>query len=104
MLNTCRLQLSLRDFDLLEHVGEGSYSQVLHARHLATGTECALKVIDKHLILRNKQWDQVRTERNVLDRLRHDGVVQLLFSFQDPDSLYMGLEYCPQGMVRCVSG
>lgn len=93
----CRVSLSLADFELLGRLGDGSFSQVLHARHRGSGTPCALKVIDKHLVLRNRQWEQVRTERNVLDRLDHAGVVQLLFTFQDAASLYLGLELCPEG-------
>eukprot|EP00878_Enallax_costatus_P040720 GHUV01047074.1.p1 GENE.GHUV01047074.1~~GHUV01047074.1.p1 ORF type:complete len:291 (+),score=88.91 GHUV01047074.1:747-1619(+) len=41
--------------------------------------------------------DYIRNERNILDQLHHPGVVELHFTFQDAESLYLGLEYCPNG-------
>lgn len=41
--------------------------------------------------------DYIKSERNILDKLQHDGIARLMFTFQDADSLYMGLEYCPGG-------
>eukprot|EP00882_Tetradesmus_deserticola_P024296 GHRQ01026548.1.p1 GENE.GHRQ01026548.1~~GHRQ01026548.1.p1 ORF type:complete len:103 (+),score=28.50 GHRQ01026548.1:540-848(+) len=41
--------------------------------------------------------DYIRNERNVLDRLHHPGIAQLQFTFQDAESLYIGLEHCPNG-------
>ncbi len=51
-MHACRVALSLADFELLRRIGDGSYSQVVLARHRATGREFALKIIDKHYILR----------------------------------------------------
>ena len=59
----------------------------------------ALKVIDKHLVLRHKQMEYVRNERHVLDKTNYEGVVNLHFTFQDENSLYLGLELCPNGGV-----
>ncbi|KAI8476065.1 MAG: 3-phosphoinoside dependent protein kinase [Monoraphidium minutum] len=54
-------------------------------------------MINKSLVVRNKVIDYIRNERTILDRLHHPGIAQLHFTFQDADSLYMGLEYCPNG-------
>ncbi|KAL4439495.1 hypothetical protein ABPG77_008824 [Micractinium sp. CCAP 211/92] len=92
-----RLQLSLANFELLRRIGDGSYSHVVLARHRESGLEYALKVVDKQYILRHKVVEYIRKERQLLDQLRYNGVARLYFTFQDAYSLYLGLEYCPNG-------
>ncbi|EFN52977.1 hypothetical protein CHLNCDRAFT_36647 [Chlorella variabilis] len=92
-----RMQLSLADFELLRRIGDGSYSHVVLARHRATGRDYALKVIDKQYIMRHRVVDYIRKERQILDALQYDGIAKLYFTFQDAYSLYLGLEYCPNG-------
>ena len=50
-----RLHLSLADFDIIRRIGEGSFAQVVHVRHKQTGKDFALKIVDKHLVVRYKQ-------------------------------------------------
>ena len=71
--------------------------QVVQVQHRQTGVRYALKVVDKHLVLRHKQAAYIRNERNLLDRLDDAGVVQLHFTFQDAANLYLGLDLCPNG-------
>lgn len=85
------------DFELLRKLGDGSYSQVILARHKSSGTEYALKVVDKHHVIRHKVVDQIRRERRLLASIEDDGIVKLYFTFQDPLSLYLGLEPCLNG-------
>ncbi|KAL4437322.1 hypothetical protein ABPG75_004461 [Micractinium tetrahymenae] len=92
-----RLQLSLADFELLRRIGDGSYSHVVLARHRDTGHEYALKVVDKQYILRHKVVEYIKKERQLLDQLSYEGIARLHFTFQDAYSLYLGLEYCPNG-------
>lgn len=71
--------------------------QVVQVQHRQTGVRYALKVVDKHLVLRHKQAANIRNERNLLDRLDDAGIVQLHFTFQDAANLYLGLDLCPNG-------
>lgn len=63
----------------------------------SSGTQYALKVIDKHLVLRHRCAHRVARERNILDRCHHPAVASLFFTFQDETSAYMGLELCSNG-------
>jgi len=54
-------------------------------------------VVDKHLVLKNKQTENISNERKLLDSFDYEGIVHLHFTFQDADSLYFGLELCPNG-------
>ncbi|KAK9864056.1 hypothetical protein WJX84_005775 [Apatococcus fuscideae] len=92
-----RAAYTLADFKLVRRLGDGSYSQVVQARHNATDTDYALKMIDKSLVLRNKQTVYIKTERTLLDLFEYPGIVNLYFTFQDSHSLYLGLTLCPNG-------
>jgi hypothetical protein len=82
-----RLNISLADFDILGRAGDGSFSTVILARHKASGVDYAIKMINKSVVMRNKIVDYIKNERNILDKLSHEGIVQLKFTFQDEDSL-----------------
>lgn len=92
-----RVAVSLADFDVIKQLGDGSFSEVFHVRRKMNGKEYALKMIDKHLIIREKKQSYVAQERKILDIISYDGVAALHFTFQDASSLYLGLEVCPGG-------
>lgn len=57
-------------------------------------------VTDLRLVIRLKQVEHVRNERNVLHAVAgHPFITTLVTSFQDTNTLYMLLEYCPGGEV-----
>jgi len=97
MPSTTAQPTSLQEFSLLSRLGDGSYSEVYQAHHDTTGADYALKVINKKHILRHKVVHQVQRERLLLSKLNYDGIVKLFFTFQDAHSLYLALEYCPNG-------
>ena len=66
-------------------------------RHKVSRRVYALKVVDKHLVLRHRLVGQLRQERNILDRCCHPGIARLHFTFQDAAAVYLGLELCPNG-------
>jgi 3-phosphoinositide dependent protein kinase-1 len=88
---------SLQEFSLSSRLGDGSFSEVYKAHHDTTGAVYALKVINKKHILRHKVVHQVQRERLLLSQLNNDGIIKLLFTFQDTHSLYLALEYCSNG-------
>jgi serine/threonine protein kinase len=50
-----------------------------------------------------EQIENLKRERNLLDRLRNPCIIRLHFTFQDQDSLYFGLELCPNGVSPCFA-
>jgi 3-phosphoinositide dependent protein kinase-1 len=51
---SCRLRITVADFDILERLGDGSFSTVVLARYKGDGQQYAVKIVNKTLILRNK--------------------------------------------------
>lgn len=93
----------VKDFHFGRTLGEGSYSTVLSATDRQTGTEYAIKVLDKKHIIKEKKVKYVNIEKDTLNRLTdHPGVVRLYFTFQDERSLYFVLDIATGGELLGV--
>ncbi|GFR45067.1 hypothetical protein Agub_g6441 [Astrephomene gubernaculifera] len=92
-----RVSLTIRDFNINGRIGDGSFSTVFLAQQKETGKQYAIKMMNKHLVMRNKMVEYIKNERFILDKLDDAGIAKLHFTFQDPDNLYLGMEYCAGG-------
>ncbi|KAL2920071.1 serine/threonine protein kinase [Polyrhizophydium stewartii] len=86
-----------KDFEFGGILGEGSYSTVIYAKETSTGREFAVKMLDKHQIVREKKVKYVNVEKDVLHLVVHPFVVKLFYTFQDTHSLYFVLELAKNG-------
>lgn len=50
--HACRLNLTLADFEIVGHIGDGSFSAVVLAIHKGTQQKYAIKLVNKHLVRR----------------------------------------------------
>lgn len=85
------------DFIFGKVIGEGSYSTVYLAKEVETGTEFAIKVLEKRHIMREKKSEYVMREKQVLMRMNHPFIIRLYYTFQDVDRLYFVLNYAERG-------
>ena len=97
--------LRKEDFELIKTLGTGTFARVWLAK-IANRKEkdnnkvFALKILRKVDVIRLKQVEHVRNERNVLAAVAgHPFITTMVASFQDTDTLYMLLDYCPGGEV-----
>ena len=44
----------MKDFEILAHLGDGSFSSVVLAKMRTSEQKFAIKIVNKHLLLRNK--------------------------------------------------
>lgn len=104
--------LRKEDFDLIKTLGTGTFARVWlvrladksNSKHGAnseyTKKVFALKILRKVDVIRLKQVEHVRNERNVLAAVAgHPFITTMVASFQDAETLYMLLDYCPGGEV-----
>ncbi|KAF2124258.1 Pkinase-domain-containing protein [Dothidotthia symphoricarpi CBS 119687] len=93
------------DFELIKTLGTGTFARVwlVRLKDAQNGDEnkvFALKILRKVDVIRLKQVEHVRNERNVLAKVAgHPFITTMVASFQSLDSLYMVLDYCPGGEV-----
>ncbi|VDO07254.1 unnamed protein product [Rodentolepis nana] len=90
-----------QDFNLLKVLGKGGYGKVFLAQKI-TGVDCgqifAMKVLKKASIVTNaKDTAHTKTERNILELIKHPFLVQLHYAFQTPGKLYLVLEFLAGG-------
>eukprot|EP01029_Cantina_marsupialis_P017092 TRINITY_DN383_c1_g1_i3.p1 TRINITY_DN383_c1_g1~~TRINITY_DN383_c1_g1_i3.p1 ORF type:complete len:811 (-),score=267.69 TRINITY_DN383_c1_g1_i3:286-2718(-) len=85
------------DIQKIKTIGSGSYGTVTIVRHRITGQTYALKRIRKATVVAKKQQKFIRNERNILWRVNHPFIVNLVRTFKDEDSVYMLTEICLGG-------
>lgn len=86
------------DFEPLKILGRGAYAKVYLVRQKATGLLFAMKVLQKaSIVVRKKTIEHTKTERNILEDVRHPYIVKLYYAFQTNHRLYLILEYAPGG-------
>lgn len=61
-----------------------------------------MKILNKKLLFKLNETNHVLTERDILTTTRSDWLVKLLYAFQDPESLYLAMEFVPGGDFRTL--
>ncbi|KAK4240133.1 kinase-like domain-containing protein [Achaetomium macrosporum] len=96
-------KLSVGDFVRVRTLGTGTFARVCLVRP-SHGTEAdrskvyALKILRKTEVIKLKQLDHVRHERQILADVRgHPFITNFVASFSDHDFLYILLDYVPGG-------
>ena len=85
---------------ILRVLGKGSFGKVVLVQK-QEGIECgqlfAMKILKKTHLLKRRQVERTRTERQVLSNVNHPFIMKLHYAFQTPEKLYLVLDYCPGG-------
>ena len=95
---------SINDFQLLEYVGFGNFSEILHVEETRTRKQFALKKINKQKANQLRKQADVLMEKHALGRLSDmEGVVHLYECFKDDMDLYFLTERIQGGELwdRC---
>nr|KAJ3420039.1 hypothetical protein HK105_006182 [Polyrhizophydium stewartii] len=94
-----RQKITINDFEMLKTLGHGGFGVVRLVRDKTTGEVFAMKILKKAEMLKRRQENHVRSERNLLSNASEvsDWIVRLIYTFQDDDYLYFVLEYMPGG-------
>lgn len=89
--NTAKLE----EFQLQRTVGTGSFGRVMIGQH---GQQTvALKIMEKHTIVKLKQVEHTLSEKKILQAIKFPFLVNLVFSFKDSSHLYIALEFASGG-------
>ncbi|KAM3129998.1 hypothetical protein pb186bvf_017894 [Paramecium bursaria] len=90
--------MSIRDFQILQELGEGAYSKVYKVKRIADQQEYALKKVKLHS-LSDKEKQNALNEVRILASVRHNNVIQYKEAFLDDtsQSLCIVMEYADDG-------
>lgn len=91
-------KMSPDDFAPLKVLGQGAYGKVLLVRHKQSGTLFAQKQLKKaSMVVEQRKIEQTKSERSILESVRHPYIVRLFYALQDHSKLYLILEYAQGG-------
>lgn len=102
LLRKRRTKLRVNQFHIITQVGAGGYGEVFLARKRDTGEICALKRLKKRILVKMDEVRHVLTERDILTATKTPWLVRLLYAFQDPDHVFLAMEYVPGGDFRTL--
>lgn len=109
-----RTRIGLEDFRTVKVIGKGAFGEVRLTQKVDTGKIYAMKTLKKNEMFKKDQVSRtsalcieelvaddqlahVRAERDVLAESNSPWVVQLYYSFQDAQFLYLVMEFLPGG-------
>jgi len=92
-----RKKISIFDFEPLKIIGKGAFGEVRVCRYIPNDSIVAIKKMKKEEMHKKNQVLHVRAERDVLSEAKNEWIVDLKFSFQDQNYLYLGMEFLPGG-------
>eukprot|EP01018_Ginkgo_biloba_P023345 Gb_33333 [translate_table: standard] len=78
-------------------LGEGSFAKVRLAKHVETGRNMAIKVLNKERILKDKMVEQIKREISTMKLVKHPNIVQLSEVMASKTKIYFVLEYVTGG-------
>lgn len=90
-------KLTIDDFTVIKVVGKGSYGKVLLVKKNDDNKTLAMKVLKKKHMIKRNQVEHTKTERSILELVKHPFVIQLRYAFQTQVKLYFVVDYCPGG-------
>ncbi|XP_067264532.1 MAP/microtubule affinity-regulating kinase 4 isoform X1 [Chanodichthys erythropterus] len=86
------------NYRLLKTIGKGNFAKVKLARHILTGKEVAIKIIDKTQ-LNPTSLQKLFREVRIMKTLHHPNIVQLFEVIETEKTLYLVMEYASGGEV-----
>ncbi|EME89517.1 protein kinase [Pseudocercospora fijiensis CIRAD86] len=93
-------EVNLNHFRLLRVVGKGAFGKVRIVERKDTGLTFALKYIRKDEVVRSESVRNIIRERRMLEHLNHPFLVNLRYSFQDMEYLYLVVDLMNGGDLR----
>eukprot|EP00092_Neocalanus_flemingeri_P074281 GFUD01091811.1.p1 GENE.GFUD01091811.1~~GFUD01091811.1.p1 ORF type:complete len:354 (+),score=80.57 GFUD01091811.1:85-1062(+) len=86
-------EFDIGQFDLVKTVGTGTFARVCLCLHKPSSEYFALKILSFHEVIRLKQVEHVKNEKNILQEIRHPFLIPLLWTTKDCSHLYLLFPY-----------
>lgn len=87
-------------FEYLYIIGKGGFGKVWKVQDKKTSKIYALKEIQKLKVIDKHNETSILYERELLSHLSHPFIINMHFSFQDHNSLYLIIDYLSGGDLR----
>lgn len=91
------LKITLSAFTIVKILGRGSFGKVFLSKYGSSPKPLAMKVLAKTNISTYMQLEHILSEREVLGKLHHPFIIELVMAFQTSSKLFLIMEYCAGG-------
>lgn len=92
--------VSRNHFEFMYVVGKGGFGKVWKVSSKKTKKMYALKEMSKVKIIDRKSEKSIIYERDLLSKLKHPFIVNMIYAFQDYDNLYLVMDLLTGGDLR----
>nr|CAB3266651.1 serine/threonine-protein kinase 32A [Phallusia mammillata] len=93
--------IDFEDFDILRSIGKGSFGKVCIVKRKKTASEVyAMKYMSKSVCWKQNMIDHVLRELEILSKVEHPFLVNLWFTFQDDEDIFMVSDLLLGGDLR----
>ena len=98
--NTSYELINRNNFKFISIIGQGGFSKVWKVELKKTNEEYAMKEISKLKIIDKNSEKNIKSERNLLSKMNHPFIINMHYSFQDNENLYLILDLLSGGDLR----
>ena len=76
-------------------LGSGAFGKVVLGKHIITGENVAIKLLDKMILNQTPEdYELVKNEMTILKLVKHKYIIQLYEILQTPNHIFIAMEYC----------
>ena len=92
--------ISKNSFKCLALIGKGAYGKVWKVKFENNNLIYAMKEMSKLKIIDKNYELNIISERNLLSKMKHPFIINIHYSFQDKDNLYLIMDFLSGGDLR----
>jgi len=86
-------EFQIDDLEISNTVGTGTFSTVSLCLHKPSSSYFALKILPINHVIKLKQVEHVKNEKNILQEIQHPFLLSLIWSYKDQTNLYLMFPY-----------
>lgn len=87
----------INGYKVLKVIGKGGYAVVVLASEVKTGKRYAIKIINRHEIIKSKMFLYLENEIRLSSRFDHPNIVKVYNIIYEEDIIMIIMDYCPSG-------
>lgn len=96
-MNYTHQKLKIDHYIIEKTIGEGGFGKVKLARHEFTGSEVAIKIINKKLVKQKKMGSKIQREIRLLKYFNHPNMIRLYQVLDTTQNIFVVMEYVSGG-------
>ena len=81
-------------------INKGSFTIINLGTNINTGEKVAIKIIRKEEVQKNEEWNQLKTEIDVMKLTKHPSIIKFIDYFENSYFIFIVMEYLNHGTLQ----